>query len=141
MVDYCVALDTEFGALVEGSSLYTPNVELSQVVLAKETKRLILDTLEGMEQFKKTLLKFSAESKEDVEKDNTVNNANYVGNGVVILFHGISGTGKTMMANAVANYLNRKILLINYTKLSSGGGNGDKADELLKLSFREAKIQ
>ena len=49
-----------------------------------------------------------------------------------------------MMANAVANYLNRRILLINYTKLSSGGGgggNGDKADELLKLSFREAKIQ
>ena len=46
-----------------------------------------------------------------------------------------------MMANAIANHLNRKILLINYTKLSSGGGNGEKADELLKLSFREAKIQ
>ena len=92
MVDYCVALDTEFGALVEGSSLYTPNVHLDQVVLAKETKRLILDTLEGMEQFKKTLSKFANENEN--ENDNTVNNANYVGNGVVILFHGISGTGK-----------------------------------------------
>merc|ERR1712032_1091081 len=41
----------------------------------------------------------------------------------------------------VANYLQRKILLINYTKLSSAGGQGDKAEELLALSFREAKIQ
>ena len=80
MVDYCVALDTEFGALVEGSSLYTPNVHLDQVVLAKETKRLILDTLEGMEQFKKTLSKFASDTE---NKDNTVNNANYVGNGLL----------------------------------------------------------
>ena len=147
MVDYCVALDTEFGALVEGSSLYTPNVLLSQVILAKQTKQLILDTIEGMEEFKRTLLKFSGKNNIDdgkikeKDKDNTVNNANYVGNGIVILFHGISGTGKTMMANAVANHLNRRILLINYTKLSGGTGNGEKADELLKLAFREAKIQ
>eukprot|EP01084_Bolivina_argentea_P150494 262822_1 len=59
MVDYCVALDTEFGALVEGSSLYTPNVTLEQVVLAKETKQLILDTIEGMEQFRKIVSKFN----------------------------------------------------------------------------------
>eukprot|EP01084_Bolivina_argentea_P150496 262825_1 len=139
MVDYCVALDTEFGALVEGSSLYTPNVTLEQVVLAKETKQLILDTIEGMEQFRKIVSKFN-------HNTNANTNANYIGNGVVLLFHGISGTGKTMMANAIANHLKRKILLINYTKLSSGGGGGgvngnNKAEELLKLSFREAKIQ
>merc|ERR1719295_1280644 len=129
MVDYCVALDTEFGALVEGSSLYTPAVRLEQVVLPKDTKQRILDTLEGMEQFRKQLKRLQL-------------NANYIGsNGVVLMFHGQSGTGKTMMANALAAHLKRRILLVNYRTLSGAGGPKEKEEELLSLAFREAKIQ
>eukprot|EP00485_Elphidium_margaritaceum_P014580 CAMPEP_0202732188 /NCGR_PEP_ID=MMETSP1385-20130828/187527_1 /ASSEMBLY_ACC=CAM_ASM_000861 /TAXON_ID=933848 /ORGANISM="Elphidium margaritaceum" /LENGTH=1162 /DNA_ID=CAMNT_0049398495 /DNA_START=24 /DNA_END=3510 /DNA_ORIENTATION=- len=165
MVDYCVALDTEFGALVEGSSLYTPNVRLEQVILPADTKQLILDTIEGMEEFRKILSKFALQKTvtttapvavngdvDEKTKDSggsggdqnssTVNGTNYVGNGIVILFHGISGTGKTMMANAIARHLDRKILLINYTKLAGGNGGAEKGvDDLIKLAFREAKIQ
>eukprot|EP01083_Nonionella_stella_P096037 269781_1 len=130
MVDYCVALDTEFGALVEGSSLYTPSVCIDQVVLPTKTKQMILDTLHGMEQFKKTL-----RGMETLGSDPYAG-ASYIGHGVVILFHGMSGTGKTMMANAIAKYLDRKILLMNYTKLTL-----DKTEELMALSLREAKIQ
>ena len=97
MVDYCVALDTEFGALVEGSSLYTPNVTLDQVVLSKATKKLILDTLEGMEQFKKQIKSMEKTNTSSNGQSGGVNNANYIGNGVVMMFHGQSGTGKTMM--------------------------------------------
>jgi len=138
MVDYCVALDTEFGALVEGSSLYTPNVTLDQVVLSKSTKQLILDTLDGMEQFKKQI-KSMERSASGSTAPSGLNNANYIGNGVVMMFHGQSGTGKTMMANAIAHHLSRKILLINYSQLSGTGEQ--KAEDLLNLSFREAKIQ
>merc|ERR1719295_960778 len=92
MVDYCVALDTEFGALVEGSSLYTPNVSLDQVVLSKATKRLILDTLEGMEQFKKQIKSMERTTTSSNGQSGGVNNANYIGNGVVMMFHGQSGT-------------------------------------------------
>lgn len=45
-----------------------------------------------------------------------------------------SGTGKTMTANALAQSLNKKILLINFSSL------GDKTGEILKFIFREAKI-
>lgn len=57
------------------------------------------------------------------------------GRGLVLLFHGMSGTGKTMLANGVATKLKRKILLINFPTL---GGNS--AGNIIKLIFREAKI-
>jgi len=52
-----------------------------------------------------------------------------------MLFYGTSGTGKTMMANAIGNYLNKRILLINFPSLGAFSG-----DENLKWIFREAKI-
>ena len=50
-------------------------------------------------------------------------------------YKGTSGTGKTMMANALGNKLGKRILLINFTSL---GGN--QADEVIKFIFREAKL-
>jgi len=47
------------------------------------------------------------------------------GNSLVLLFFGVSGTGKTMMANALAAHLKKKLLLINFSNL------GDKTGELL----------
>ena len=139
MVDYVVALDTEFGALVEGSALFSPNVSLNQVILAKETKELILDTISGMEEFRKTIDKFDIGGGNSDNNNNTSTSLGGTGSasGIVILFHGISGTGKTMMAHAIANHLERKLLLINFPSLQ----NGDKTEELLNMTFREAKIQ
>jgi len=57
------------------------------------------------------------------------------GNGVLLMFFGHSGTGKTMMANALGKHMGKKILLINYTSLG-----GDMADEVIKFIFREAKL-
>jgi MoxR-like ATPase len=53
----------------------------------------------------------------------------------LVLVPGTSGTGKTMMANALGNKLSKRILLINFTSL---GGN--QADEVIKFIFREAKL-
>ena len=52
-----------------------------------------------------------------------------------MLFHGSSGTGKTMLANAVATKLKQKILLINFPYLGT-----NEAGAIIKLIFREAKI-
>eukprot|EP01083_Nonionella_stella_P073466 198656_1 len=125
MIDYCVALDTEFGALVEGSRLYTPTVSIDRVILPPGTKRKILDSVSDMKRFTKL--------KKDLGMDEIVS----YGNGVVLMFHGMSGTGKTMMANALAKHLGRKVLLVNFMSISKNS----KDLESVFLVFREAKIQ
>lgn len=55
---------------------------------------------------------------------------------MLLLFFGKSGTGKTLMANAVSNHLGKRILLVNYPSL---GANA--ADLVIKYIFREAKLQ
>lgn len=51
--------------------------------------------------------------------------------GLVLLFHGTSGVGKTMMANAVAKHVQRKVLLINFPSLGS-----NQAGEVIRFIFR-----
>ena len=54
---------------------------------------------------------------------------------MVLLFYGPSGTGKTMMANALASMIGKKVLMINFPSLGT-----NQAGAILKLVFREAKI-
>jgi len=49
----------------------------------------------------------------------------------VLLFHGASGVGKTMMANAVAKHVHRKVLLINFPSLGS-----NEAGQAIRFIFR-----
>lgn len=123
MLDFIVGLDTEFSELVEGSHSYYPKVKMDQVVLPDDSKKLILETVEGFECYKKF--------RKDLGFEETIT----YGNGILLLFYGTSGTGKTMMANALGNKLGKRILLINFTSL---GGN--QADEVIKFIFREAKL-
>ena len=57
------------------------------------------------------------------------------GTGLVMLFWGESGTGKTMTANAVANHLHKRLLVITVSTV------GRLDADTFKFIFREAKIQ
>lgn len=72
---------------------------LSQVVLSKEQKSLILNTVSNFESFKRC------------RKQMGLDDAITYGAGMVMLFYGPPGTGKTMMANALANKLGKKARL------------------------------
>eukprot|EP00026_Physarum_polycephalum_P001373 Phypoly_transcript_01374.p1 GENE.Phypoly_transcript_01374~~Phypoly_transcript_01374.p1 ORF type:complete len:556 (+),score=115.18 Phypoly_transcript_01374:1030-2697(+) len=123
MLDFTVGLDTEFSEVVEGSHLYHPTVQLEHVVLPEDQKLLILNSVSHFANYKKW--------RKAMGFDEIIS----YGNGMVLLFFGPSGTGKTMMANSVANHLKKKVLLINFPSLGSMS-----AGENFKFIFREAKI-
>ena len=123
MLDFCVGLDTEFSEIVEGSHLYYPKTKFESVIVSQEQKDLIMSTVSNFESYKICRKRFG------------LDDAITYGAGMVMLFHGPPGTGKTMMANALANKLEKKVLLINFPSLGSM-----TAGENFKFIFREAKI-
>ena len=78
-------------------NLVIVSVALVQVILSKDQKQLILNTVSNFESFKRC------------RKRMGLDDAITYGAGMVMLFHGAPGTGKTMMANALANKLNKKV--------------------------------
>eukprot|EP00899_Mesostigma_viride_P017150 jgi/Mesvir1/25436/Mv01713-RA.1 len=123
MVDFALNLDTEFGELVEGGSLYAPTSRMDAVVLPPATKSLILHTVENFSVFRRLRARLGL--------DNVI----AYGRGLVLLFHGGSGTGKTLTANALAGHLGKRLLLLTASQFAQGG-----AAEMLQLAFREAKV-
>ncbi|CAE7433719.1 katnal2, partial [Symbiodinium microadriaticum] len=123
MLDFCVGLDTEFSEIVDGSHLYSPTVNFDDIILPDETKALVLETVSNFDRLKQ------------IEKDLEIDKKITYGRGLALLFYGLSGTGKTMLANGIASKLNKKILLINFPTLGA-----NSAGHIIKLIFREAKI-
>eukprot|EP01065_Artemidia_motanka_P032128 TRINITY_DN39178_c0_g1_i1.p1 TRINITY_DN39178_c0_g1~~TRINITY_DN39178_c0_g1_i1.p1 ORF type:complete len:1090 (+),score=351.82 TRINITY_DN39178_c0_g1_i1:50-3319(+) len=124
MVDKLMGLQTELHEVVEGSHLYAPKIGLDNVVLQKDRKDQIMSTITNYDAFQRC--------KKRVGLDDIVS----YGNGLTMLFYGPSGTGKTMLANAIAHQMGRKVLLVSLQQVRSSG----RSPELLRFVFREAKL-
>jgi DNA polymerase III delta prime subunit len=59
------------------------------------------------------------------------------GTGLIFLFHGLSGTGKTMLAHALATSLDKELLSVNIEHASNLGAS---SEDLIKYLFKEAKL-
>jgi SpoVK/Ycf46/Vps4 family AAA+-type ATPase len=129
VLDWVVGLDTEMNELVEGSDLYTPKVQLDQVVLPEEHKKTILETVESYESFRKYRKKCGLEQA-----------GMAYGAGLVLLLCGASGTGKTMTVNAVAHHLKKRVLLVDFPSLQGKRQEGVETDADLRGLFREADM-
>ena len=83
-----------------------PSVTFDDVYLDKSSKENIDDTI--------TILKY----KDKLFNEWKLGNKNGT-RSVVLNFYGPSGTGKTMMAEAIGNYLGKKVLMVDYSQLES----------------------
>ena len=109
--------------LVNGSHLYKPDIAVDDVILPEQTKKRVLASVLSFDKVK------------DVIHETGMDEKISYGLGQVLLFYGASGTGKTMLANAIASKLGVKILLINFPDF---GTNSSGA--IIKFLFREARI-
>jgi SpoVK/Ycf46/Vps4 family AAA+-type ATPase len=101
LVEHLIGENYDISNFVEGSILYKPSIPLDQVVLPEERKKALIDLINYFPTFLKS------------KKELDFTSVTEYGDSLVLLFVGPSGTGKTMLANALANHLNKRILIFN----------------------------
>lgn len=125
IVDYLMGTETETAEMVPGSNLYLPTVPLENIVLPTQTTELVLSTIAHYGMFERCKVNGGF-------GDGLGNSMS----GLVMLFYGPSGTGKTMLANGIAHHLQKQILLVNVAEFRAD----KKAPEMMRFIFREAKL-
>ncbi len=113
--------------LVSFSSVIDPQVELDQVVLPHGKKEEVLQLFSQRERYMEERSKWGFDRILPY------------GRGTVALFHGPSGTGKTMLAHALAKATGHRLLQVDIRKIAKHSKRDFEDD--LELVFREARLQ
>jgi SpoVK/Ycf46/Vps4 family AAA+-type ATPase len=109
---------------IEFTSLEEPMADLAHVVLPESDKRRILSVIDRHDDYLK--------ARRDWGFDDVIR----YGKGMLMLFHGKPGTGKTMTAHGVARHLGKRILNVDIPTFIENRN----ADHFLPGLFREARL-
>ena len=128
LIEHLVGEDYDISNYLDGGHLYDPSVTTTDVILTEEQKKELLLKVENYPTFIKTKRKVGMPSHIEY------------GDAQVNLFVGPSGTGKTMLANALANHLGKKILVFNLNNYSNVDYYSGSDKAIFSLLFREARM-
>jgi SpoVK/Ycf46/Vps4 family AAA+-type ATPase len=123
--DFMVGDDHFMDEFMEFSSVEEPRAQFDQVVLDVRDKERILSVVERHDAY--------LESRKAWGFDDVIT----YGKGVLMLFYGKPGTGKTMTAHAVAEQMDMRVLNVDIPTFI----NHYDAQRFLPALFREAKMQ
>jgi SpoVK/Ycf46/Vps4 family AAA+-type ATPase len=122
---YLVGDNELMDEFMEFSSVEEPRSKFDQVVLADSDKERIMSVIERHDEY----LRY--------RKDWGFDDVIQYGKGVLMLFYGKPGTGKTMMAHAVADKMGKRVLNVDIPTFI----DHHQADRFLPALFREARMQ
>jgi SpoVK/Ycf46/Vps4 family AAA+-type ATPase len=111
--------------LIAFSCLRSARVPLDQVVLPQDIKEMVVSLVRNHDAF--------LERRKQWGLDNVIT----YGKGLVLLFSGSPGTGKTMLANAVAATLGKRLFCVDGPKLME---HEHSMESNLDAVFREARL-
>ena len=119
-------LDQETDIQLDGvSRLVWPKTTLDQVMLSERQEKQVLSIVSQYERYL------------ELKKSWNFEEIGGGGRNLILLFCGVSGTGKTLLAHAIAHSLKRPLLLVDAHELSAHRTLEDNLDLLL----REARLQ
>lgn len=122
---FLVGDDRLMDEFLEFSSVEEPKASFDQVVLSPEDKRRILSVVERHERY--------LECRQQWGFDEIIR----YGRGILMLFYGKPGTGKTMTAHAIAQHMNKRVLNVDIPTFLEH----HDAERFLPGLFREARLQ
>jgi SpoVK/Ycf46/Vps4 family AAA+-type ATPase len=99
-------------------------VDIEKVILPAKTKKMILEQVSGY---------LNAMAQRDTLK--LTANLGY-GTGMVCLFYGPSGTGKTMLVHGLAHHFGMQLLMVDMEAAQNNRG----LEEAIKYAFKEARL-
>lgn len=119
-------LEQEGETQIEGfSRVLWPSTTLQQVILPEKQKSQILALIGQYDRYLA------------LKKEWQFEEVGAGGRNMVLLFNGASGTGKTLLSQAIAHYLKRPLLLVDAHELQSQRG----LEANLDILMREARLQ
>jgi DNA polymerase III delta prime subunit len=99
-------------------------VDLARLILPGNTKQTVIEHVSNY-------IQAAARSK-----DLQLNAHIGYGTGMVCLFYGPSGTGKTMLAHGLAQHFGMRLLIINMEKAN----HDNNIEDIIKYAFKEARL-
>lgn len=119
-------LEQETDIQLDGfSRLVWPKTTLDQVMLSERQEKQVLSIVSQYERYL------------ELKKSWNFEEIGGGGRNLILLFSGVSGTGKTLLAHAIAHSLKRPLLLVDAQQLTAHRSLEDNLDLLL----REARLQ
>ncbi len=118
--------DQENPEILEYAKVYKPTVDLEDIVIKPEIKNRVIALVKGFNEYEK-IKKSMGFEKGLIKK-----------NGYIIMLEGLSGTGKTLLAEGLAKYIGKKIMNID---TSSFVYRSMKNERILSSAFNELLLE